>query len=287
MRTDICVAVPVSNRRHEEIQSLVGYFINVIALRTDVDLRGDFLALLSDVRAGLLEGQANQECPFDLVMRELRIARGTHRNPFFQVKCAEHLATTGVEGIALGGVDGAPARGGFAEGAFRPELRFQVVGSGIECSFTYARDLIDEEIVLSASRALIRIGQRSWLRDPRRRLADLELPEHDGRVGPSLERPFASSLLDAWFRSVDRWPNAPSLFVNGRSVDYRELDTRSSALARRLVERDVAVGSVVCLHAERTEEFVIGVLGGAEGRGSVCAAGSPTAGAASGVSARG
>ncbi len=161
--------------------------------------------------------------------------------------------------MRLGGLTAQLREVGAPRVHFDLSFDFHVLGSGIECSFTYARDLIDEEVVVQLARAY-----SDWaaqlVSDPRRPLTDLEFPERDERVGAGLERPFASSILDAWFRSVDRYPNTHSLFVNGTGVDYRTLDTRSSVLAQRLVERGVAVGSVVCLHADRTEGFVIGVL---------------------------
>ncbi len=67
---DIRVGAPVANRQRTETQRLVGYFTNMVVLRTQCDQRGTYLQLLDGVRRTVLDAQAHQDCPLELLVNE-------------------------------------------------------------------------------------------------------------------------------------------------------------------------------------------------------------------------
>ena len=82
---DICVGTPIAGRNHQELEGLIGFFLNTLALRSQV--RGDmtYTELLQEVKATTLEAYAHQEVPFEKVVETVVKERDMSRNPLFQV----------------------------------------------------------------------------------------------------------------------------------------------------------------------------------------------------------
>ena len=82
---DICVGTTVAGRNQQELEGLIGFFINTLALRSQV--KGDmrFTALLQEVKETALEAYAHQEVPFEKVVDAVVKTRDMSRHPLFQV----------------------------------------------------------------------------------------------------------------------------------------------------------------------------------------------------------
>src|SRR4051794_35163248 len=105
---DVIVGTPVANRTHREIEGLIGFFVNTLALRTDLSGRPGFAALLGRVRETALGAYTHQEVPFEKLVAELAPERHLDHTPLFQVMFV--LQERGdrvpeLPGLRLGGVN--------------------------------------------------------------------------------------------------------------------------------------------------------------------------------------
>jgi len=82
---DIVLGSPTANRNRPEISSLIGFFINTLALRTDLSGDPTFTDLLSRVRDVALGAYAHQHAPFEEIVRILQPERSSSHTPLFQV----------------------------------------------------------------------------------------------------------------------------------------------------------------------------------------------------------
>ena len=82
---DVVLGSPVSGRLHEEIASLLGFFTNTLALRTDLSGDPSFAELLARVKRTTLEARAHQELPFEKLVEVLNPERSQSHEPIFQV----------------------------------------------------------------------------------------------------------------------------------------------------------------------------------------------------------
>jgi hypothetical protein len=80
----IVVGTDLANRTMPETEQMIGFFINLLAVRTDLSGNPTFRELLRRVRERLLEAYAHQEVPFPKVVQEIQPERSTTHNPIVQ-----------------------------------------------------------------------------------------------------------------------------------------------------------------------------------------------------------
>ena len=81
----IVVGTDLANRTMPETERMIGFFINLMAVPTDLSGNPTFRELLGRVREGLLEAYAYQEVPFPKIVQAVQPERSATHNPIVQV----------------------------------------------------------------------------------------------------------------------------------------------------------------------------------------------------------
>ncbi len=85
---DIVVGTPIAGRPHEDLQNIVGMFVNTLALRNYPTGDKTFLRFLEEVKTGCLDAYSNQDYQFETLVEALGIERDRSRNPLFDTMLA-------------------------------------------------------------------------------------------------------------------------------------------------------------------------------------------------------
>ena len=81
---DIIVGSPIRNRNKPELLQTIGYFVNTLALRSQIDLKQSFEENLKRVTTTCLEAFSNQDLPFELLLRNVDFTRDLGHTAIFQ-----------------------------------------------------------------------------------------------------------------------------------------------------------------------------------------------------------
>jgi amino acid adenylation domain-containing protein len=255
---DIRIGAPLAHRGRAETHPMIGYFTNVAVLRTVIDQRRGFTALLDQVREDLLAAETRIDVPFDMVVEALAPPRQDGVHPLFQVKCTEQADAPGggdFAGLAM-------TLRGLGSGAahFDLSLDFTDRAEGIDILIAYTTDVFDAATIERLAADFSALAE-AVVAAPERRLADLApAPAPDTAFGPVSAEPPAD-LITAWRAQATARTEAVAIRHEERSYSRAQLDQASDRLARRLVARGVRPEDRVALQMGRTPEWVLGVLG--------------------------
>nr|QEO74439.1 phosphopantetheine-binding domain-containing pro [uncultured bacterium] len=262
---DIVVGSPIAGRNRPEIEGVIGFFVNTLAVR--VDLAGDpsFAEVVRRVRRAALGAYAHQELPFDRVVEDLQPARDLAYTPVFQVMFA--LQNAPFDPPRMPGI--VPEDITIDKGGTPTDLVVEVAEAdgGLAVAFTYATDLFDPATIERFARWFVNVV-RAAAADPERRLGELVLPGEDERREllslsrpPAAARPYPrdASVASLVARPVD--PAAPAVVDDTGRITYDALIRRADDVAAQLRAVGVRPGDRVGVCIPRSAELWASCLG--------------------------
>lgn len=84
-QNDLCVGMAIANRNYPDIEHLIGFFVNMLPIRTHLSENMDFDELLQEVIQNIFEAFEHQDYPFDLLVQRLNPNRYANRQPILNV----------------------------------------------------------------------------------------------------------------------------------------------------------------------------------------------------------
>ena len=264
-RADIAVGTPVAGRTRTELESLVGYLVNMVVVRTDVPAELSFAQLVSRVKAGVLEGLDHQDIPFDCLVSEIAPRRDAGINPLFQVAFA--LQNAPAASFELPGVRCSALSLGARQSKFDLTLSLTEVDGRLEGVVEYASELFDapriERMVGHFERVLAQVVEND-----RVALAELELigPDERARLelwatGEQTRYPADATLAALFAAQARRAPDATAVVGAAGTLSYAQLNARANQVAHWLRAAGAGPGSVVATCLERGDALLVALLG--------------------------
>ena len=266
--TEVVVGTPVAGRSRAELEPLVGFFINTLVLRTQVEGTASFGELVRRVRETTLEAFARQDIPFEKLVEELAPGRSLSHTPLFQTVFV--MQNTPMAELRLGGLGLGAVRIDGGTSKFDLTLLAEEAGEGLVLTLEYNTDLFDgvtAERLLRQYETLLgevaadpglSVGRARLMSDEERELAlrGWKPSESGAEVsGASLR------LHERFEAQAARRPGAVALSGDGWEVSYGELNRRANQVARRLRHLGVRAEARVGVAMERGAELAVAVLG--------------------------
>ncbi|MCA9313593.1 hypothetical protein KDA08_04770, partial [Candidatus Saccharibacteria bacterium] len=155
---DLVVGTPVSNRHYHQVEDLIGFFVNSLALRIHVSGDESLSGFIRRVGETVIAAQLHQDLPFEKLVEALMIEKDTSRHPIFQVMFT--LQNFGGNKLSKGGVLGhhyTPTESQYEIAKFDLSTVLDDSDSQIRGGFNYAMGLFNEETILGYQETYIEI----------------------------------------------------------------------------------------------------------------------------------
>ena len=261
---DFCVGSTIAGRDQSELEGLIGFFANTLALRARLGGNPSFRELLGRVRETTLGSYAHQHLPFEKLVEELQPERNLGRSPLFQVLFA-FLNTPKTE-LNQTGLVLRPLDTGTSVSKFELELSLGEAPTGFLGTLVYNTDLFDASTVTRMIEHL-RVLLEGVVASPESPISELpmltESERHQVLVDwnqAHRELP-ASPLVHRLFEAQVRLtPGAPALRFGSETLSYSELNARSNQLAHHLRRLGVGPDVLVAICLERSPDLIVSLL---------------------------
>ena len=262
-QTDLVLGSPIANRNRQEIEPLIGFFVNTLALRFDLSTEQTFEALLAQVQRLTLDAYAHQDIPFEILVEELQPERRLDYNPIVQVMftlqnappSSWNLPDLSVEQIL---VDTGVVR-------FYLEVNFWQVPFGLNAAWYYSSDLFDRTTIVRIHEhfqnlltAIVAHPQQSIDKLPLLTAAQQQQLLVEWNV---TQTDYPRQCIHELFAAqVEKTPDAVAVTFVGQQLTYRELNERANQLAHYLQSLGVGTETLVGLCVERSLDVIIAFL---------------------------
>ncbi|WP_260306470.1 non-ribosomal peptide synthetase [Variovorax sp. Sphag1AA] len=261
---DIVIGTPVANRRRPAYRQAVGFFVNTVALRTDLSDDPTADALLERVRGIGQAAYLRQDVPFEQVVELVRPARNPSHSPIYQVLMViQNFETERIDlpGATLQLIEVPPQ-----SVATDLMMLFRETADGLLGRIAYATALFDRATIERWAGYLLRLLE-AMAADGAQRVAALPMMgDHErslllDRFNDTRVTHGGETRVHALFEAqATRTPEAVALVADHRSLRYGELDAQANRLAHRLQAEGLGRGMRAALFLGRGVDLIVAML---------------------------
>ncbi len=265
-QSDINVGTSIANRPQQEIEGLVGFFVNTLSLRSEVNGDDNFLSLLQKVRATTMEAYDHQDVPFEKIVEAVVKERDSGKSSLFQVMLVLQNSGETPE-LKLGDLAVSALDYEHTTTKFDFTFFLNETPTGIRGNLEYSTDLYKADTINKMTEHY-KILMQSIVDAPEQKISQLPMLTQ-GESHQLLEEfntahvdfPKDKSVVAIFEEQALQTPGNTALVFEEETMTYRQLNERANQLAHYLTSRGVTSETLVPLYVERGLEMMVGMLG--------------------------
>ncbi|WP_338874868.1 non-ribosomal peptide synthase/polyketide synthase [Mycetohabitans endofungorum] len=261
---DLVIGTPSANRHHPQIEPLIGFFVNTLALRLDVSGEPSAAQLLERVRRTTLEAQAHQDVPFEQVVEIVQPPRRLEHTPLFQVMFAWQSNERAVWDLPA--LEVTPADLAYDVAKFDLDLHLYEAGGEIVGGLNYATALFDRATI-ERHVGYLQTMLQAMAADAQQPVMHVALLSPAERTlllqtwnATQQDYPAHQCIHQLFEAQVERTPEATALVYEDQTLSYAQLNARANRLAHQLIELGVQPDARVAICVQRSPAMVVGLL---------------------------
>ena len=262
---DVSVGTPIAGRQQRETEGLIGFFVNMLVMRAQVQGGGSFRELLQQVREMSLGAYAHQEMPFEKLVEEMGVERELSRSPLFQVLFV--LQNAPMPPLSLSGLTLTIVEVESSTSKFDLLLAMTETTEGLAGTIEYNTNLFDASTITRMLGHFENLLE-AIVADPSQRISNLPLLTNREREQLLIEwndtyvdYQTSDHIHQLFEKQVESVPQNVALVFEGVSLTYGELNRRANQLANHLRALGIGPDVLVGICVNRSIEMVVGLLG--------------------------
>ena len=262
---DLCIGSAIANRTHSHTEGLIGFFVNTLILRNQINPEQSFIDFLQQTRQTCLDAYSHQDIPFEYLVEQLQPERSMSYNPLFQVMLA--LENNEIPDLSLLGleIEWLPLTYPFAK--FDLTLLVSESDKQLNLTWEYATDLFNRNTIQRMAEQfevlLQAIVDNSG--QPINTLPLMTAPELlqlQRWNQTQTDYPNDKTLVEIFEQQAAKNPNNLALVFESQSLTYQQLNQKANQLAHYLIQNyQIQPDTLIGISIERSLEMIIGVLG--------------------------
>ncbi|WP_017498607.1 non-ribosomal peptide synthetase, partial [Flavobacterium sp. WG21] len=265
---DIIVGIPITGRHHEELIGQVGFYLNMLAIRSKIQGAESFSDIVEQVKTNVLNGYEHQLYPFDMLVEDLDISRDLSRSPIFDV-LVSYENEDGIYELFADDILLKSQNSGSKISKYDLSFYFVESSEGVNVTLEYSSDLFTGSTIERIKGYFMNLADALVSGHADVCLDDLEYllvteKERLVDVFNRTEMPFnrEMSLSGLFAIQADRYGSRPAISYKGTSVSYASLKQGADSVSYQL-QRDYGVceGAFVGVVMQRSPELLMCLLG--------------------------
>ncbi|WP_342026024.1 amino acid adenylation domain-containing protein [Cytobacillus pseudoceanisediminis] len=263
-KKDIIVGTPVANRNRQEIESMIGFFVNTLAIRVDLSKGPTFNELLQQVKEVALEAFEHQDLPFEKLVEIVQPKRSQSYHPLFQVFFdMDNVPDISIElpDLNIASLDFDRSTSKFDLSLYAKEKE-----DGLYLTFEYSTNLFEAKTIERMGRHFQNLIN-SIIKSPNQEIGTFSLIDQEEQErlfrkwkGQSYEISDNIGIHHLFEDQVTKTPEGIAVSFGERKLTYRELNIEANRLANALQKRGVRPGEMIAICVEKSLEMAIGIL---------------------------
>ncbi|HEX7137208.1 MAG TPA: amino acid adenylation domain-containing protein, partial [Vicinamibacterales bacterium] len=263
-QADIVIGTPIANRVRPELEPLIGFFSNTLALRIRLEDDPTFAELVRRVRQTALDAYAHQDVPFEQVVDRVQPERSLSHTPVFQVLFV--LQNTPLNNTPIAGLEVSPLEQPSTTAKFDLTIALEERGDAWVGAVEYDADLFEPATIrrLTAQFETLLAAIAAAPETRATRLPLLTVDEQRALlahpVAPAPSHFGDGTVLSLFDAQVARTPGTIAVEDSPEALTYRQLDERSNQLAHYLRGKGAAPNVPVAFRLDRSLDLATALL---------------------------
>ena len=261
---DIVMGVPNAGRFNNEVENLIGFFVNVLVFRSDFSANPGFADVLDTARQETIEVLSNQEVPFEFLVDSINPTRDLSYNPVFQIKFLyEPDLSKGID--VSSDIKVKNRLLGEDRTRFDLDLTIYEVDSTLYLTWSYKQDLFLPASIASMADSMEQL-LRAVLNDPQTPISQIPLCNKDLKqqllsLSAGKAVPVDGNSINEYFVDfAERHGDKIALKDHQGELSYRQLEDKVNRLANHLLDLGVEQGEPIAIYLERSNLLMIAIL---------------------------
>ena len=262
---DIVIGCPVSTRSKIETENLIGFFINMIAIRIQTTDRCSFRQILSIVKEQTLDAHMNSGVPFEKLVKHLNPGRKVNQNPIFQIIFNHFLEEKTL--VQSGGLRFERVSLNRNRTPVDQYWNVGIIEKKVHILVEYDTDLFNSNTIDRMANHYLKLLD-SVLSTPDIPIADISIVEtHEmNRLlfqsnETFSEYPRNKCIHELFEVQVEKTLDATAVVFKEEALTYQQLNERANQLAHHLIRLGVGPETLVGLCLDRSLDLIVGILG--------------------------
>ncbi len=262
--TDLVIGSPIANRNRTEVESLIGFFVNSLALRINLSNNPTVTELLQRVKQVCFDAYDNQDIPFEKLVETLKPERNLSNHPIYQVMFV--LQNANNQKFEIPGLDITIREKENVVAKLDLTLEMQETEEGISGKIEYRSDLFKpstiERMIGHFQKILEEISTNST--QPINKLCLLTSFEREQILNQwnntNTDYPKDKCIHQLFEEQVLKTPDAVALNFQGEQLTYQKLNKQANQLAHYLRSLGVDSGVLVGICFEPSIDMLVSLL---------------------------